>query len=103
MLTPSVFLGDPMMDILHFPMIKSFEIDLVDTGSSSGEQTVTVAATRLGIMIQPAGHNDPNGSHSPVFIRFADGDLFITIWADINADRPTHCISLAGAREDRRR
>ncbi len=90
-----------MADI-DLPMIKSFEISLVDTGSSSGEHTVTVAATRLGIMLQPAGHNDPNGSHSPVFVRFADGEIHLTIWGDINSDRPTHAICLAGAREDRR-
>lgn len=89
------------MDIVHLDFVKTFDMSLVDTGESSGEHLVTVAATRLGIMIQPEGHNDPNGSHSPVFVRYADGEIHLTIWGDITSDRPTHAICLAGAREDR--
>lgn len=88
---------------IDLPPFKIIHVTLIDSGLASGAQEVKVVASPLCVLIQPSGYNDPKGAHTPVFLRFADGDLFVTIWGDINSDQPTHCISLSGAREDRRR
>lgn len=93
------------MKDLHLPMLKTLRINLSDTGTGQGEQPLKLTATPLGINVQAQGYGDKTsaeGHGSPIWIELHDGDLRLIVWSDINKEDPTHIISLAGAREDRR-
>jgi hypothetical protein len=93
------------MSEIDFPNFRKVEMSLADIGSGTGEQPVTIVATPLGISIYAQGYGDNwsvEGRGIPIWIDYRDGDLRVYIHGNINSENPTHVISLANAREDRR-
>jgi hypothetical protein len=70
-----------------------------------GKLPIRLAVSPNGVSLYADAHGDSGSSEghgTPVFIELYKGELRVLVWADINKEDPTHIISLAGAREDRR-
>jgi len=70
-----------------------------------GKLPIRFAVSPNGVSLYAEGHGDcgsAEGHGTPVFIELYKGELRVLVWADINREDPTHTISLAGARSDRR-
>ena len=61
----------------------------------------TISLNNGSIYIKPEGYEDKHGGQ-PIMIECYDGDLRVLVWSDINAEDPTHIISLSEAREEKR-
>jgi len=90
------------MDDLQLPNFRTVKMEMVDIGSGSSKQPFTVFISPLGVTFRAEGYNDPLGTRLPVSLRLIDGELVVTIWANINSQHPTHFVSLNGARETNR-
>lgn len=56
----------------------------------------------LLIGVEGYGEKNGNGDGFPILIELHGGELLVRLWADINQEDPTHCISMEGARENAR-
>lgn len=93
------------MNDIEFPAYKTVKMTLADIGNGTGEQPVEIVATPLGISIYAKGYGDSwsvEGRGIPIWIDFRNGDLRVYVFGNINSENPTHVISLANAREERR-
>lgn len=93
------------MSDIDFPNYRTVKMSLADIGSGTGEQPVEIVATPLGISIYAKGYGDNwsvEGRGIPIWIDYRDGNLRVYVYGNINKEDPTHVISLAGAREERR-
>lgn len=71
----------------------------------SKPDTIEFDCRESGINICPNGYGDFSsdpGTGAPIFIERHEGKLRLIVWSDINAEEPTHVISLEGAKESRR-
>ncbi|HET6574107.1 MAG TPA: hypothetical protein VFG68_10925 [Fimbriiglobus sp.] len=70
-----------------------------------GRLPIRLAVSPNGVSLYAEGYGDMGtmpGHGTPVFVELYRGELRVIVWADISQEDPTHVISLAGAREDRR-
>ena len=54
----------------------------------------------LALLFEPKGYGvkGMDGDCAPVLLEVCDGNLRLVVWADINAEEPTHVIDLEGAK-----
>lgn len=94
------------MEDIQLPCAKTVRMTLIDTDPvASGDQTVKLFVTPLGIQLFADGYGDfgsAEGYGAPVFITQQRGELVLYVFADINKEDPTHRIKLGGARENKR-
>lgn len=89
------------------PNLRLLDVTLVDAdeGYEDVHQRIRLAASRHGISLLAEGYGDyssENGSGAPVHLELYQGELRLLVWADINAEEPTHIIPLGGAQENHR-
>jgi hypothetical protein len=89
------------------PITLSLSTTLLDADNDhDGKLPIRLTGSPHGICLFAESYGDKTtmpGHGTPVFIEMWRGELRVLVWADINREDPTHIISLAGAREDRRR
>lgn len=88
-------------------LIQSVSLTLMDADHDHDAcLPIRLAGSPHGVSLFALGYGDrtsADGHGTPVFIELLRGELRLLVWSDINAEEPTHIISLGGAREDRRR
>ncbi len=70
------------------------------------EVPITIRTSHYGVEIGAVGYGDKvtqPGYGIPVLLELHEGELRVVIWSDINQEDPTHIISLANARESKRK
>lgn len=66
---------------------------------------VAALCESFGVALYADGYGDQGsapGHGSPVYLELHQGVLRVLVWADINAEEPTHIIDLKDARESNR-
>lgn len=77
---------------------------LVDVHDDESERriAVEVSCNQDGVFLRIEGHGEKtalDGRGMPVLVELRGGEVWMSIWADVNQEDPTHDICLAGARE----
>ncbi|HMP57726.1 MAG TPA: hypothetical protein PKD86_00110 [Gemmatales bacterium] len=89
------------------PMIQSVSLTLMDADPDhDASLPIRFAGSPHGVSLFALGYGDrtsAEGHGTPLFLELLRGELRLLVWSDINAEEPTHIITLGGAREDRRR
>ncbi len=78
---------------------------LLDEAEDDSINGTADAKSDLGLSVFLKGYGDccsQDHCGTPIYIEKYDGEVFVRIYGDINAEEPTHNISLAGARLEKR-
>lgn len=82
------------------------DLKVYGKGETPRSVEVEIAEEPTCIEIKPQGYGDyasAKGKGVPIILEVTDSKLRLVVWADINADEPTHIIDLEGAREEARK
>ncbi len=84
--------------------MKNETVSFSDAFDCTKIRKVRVTTETQGICIQPEGTGVYDGADcGPILVEFQNGKPVLHVWADINAQDPTHTIDLSAALESGRR
>jgi hypothetical protein len=89
---------------MHVKTTATFELKDVDGSGNSVKGEVVVSPRHILVKLDGYGEKTAAvGCGQPVLIELTEKGVRVIVWGDINSEEPTSCVSLEGAREEKRK